>query len=702
MRFGEGVFGEDEMRSFLPERGYEALVRCVESRREVKVDLAEVVAEGMRRWAEGAGAKAFGHWFLPHSGRCCMKEEFFLRGVGARGLGGLVGSSLLRGETDASAFPSGGLRAVHSARGVSVWDPSSYAFVRKGVLCIPSGLLTPSGEALDKRTPLLRSIRALDKAGVRLRRALGEKNARHVVATVGAEQEYFLVERALWRRRPDLVYCGRTLVGKAPPEGRFLHYFGQVRPKISAFWQDLVEELWRLGVPVKVVHNEGAPCQFELAPQYEDALRACDHDQLTMALLEEVAERHGMVCLLHEKPFAGVNGSGKHNNWGLADEEGNNLLEVGKSVLEVRRFLLLVAAIAVGVDKYGDLLASAVATAGNEERLGEAEAPNGGVSLCLGRGLTALLGEIASGKGWTVEAVQRAMQNEERNRTAPIALVGNKLEVRLCGAGDSIADVNTLLNSILAEVLSGFADTLEREGASEETVRKLVQSAICEHGQVIYEGDCYAKEWQEERRRRGIAAVENSAEAIGAMRTEKNVALLGKTGVMSAREIEGAVGAKLTLYRRTRDAEGEVLAGLVRREILPSAWAFCGQIGGHTVSLIKREGKEEIGKEENRGKESEKGESGAGENEKRESGTLSRVYDVVREVESALVEFEEFLGRIAVETDEEAAIAWAGEGKEKMRALRQKVDLLEGYMPRSCYPYPDYGALLGGVCFGTN
>ena len=517
--YGSMVFNDDVMRDRLPKDVYAALKKTMARGTHLELDVANVVANAMKDWAVEHGATHYTHWFQPMTGVTAEKHDGFLSPIGGgRVLMEFSGKELVRGEPDASSFPSGGLRATFEARGYTVWDITSYAFLKDGTLYIPTAFCSYGGEALDKKTPLLRSMEALDRQAKRILRLFGNTDVQRVITTVGPEQEYFLVDKALYEQRPDLVYTGRTLFGARPPKGQELedHYFGSIKPRVAAFMRDLEEELWKVGVPAKTKHNEVAPAQHELAPVFETTNIACDHNQLTMELMKTVAGRHGLVCLLHEKPFAGVNGSGKHNNWSMSTDTGLNLLEPGDTPRDNAQFLLFLTAVIQAVDDYQDLLRVSAASPGNDHRLGANEAPPAIVSMFLGDELTAILDSIESGAAYhdpekhPMEIGVTALPHfpkdaTDRNRTSPFAFTGNQFEFRMLGSAFSIAGPNIVLNTAVAESLRQFADRLEQAADFQEELAALIRRTIAAHKRIVFNGNSYSDEWVQEAERRGLS-----------------------------------------------------------------------------------------------------------------------------------------------------------------------------------------------------
>jgi len=589
--FGSLAFNEATMRERLPKNIYNAVKRTMATGESLSSDVANVVANAMKDWALEKGATHYTHWFHPMTGITAEKHDSF---ISPTENGGVImefsGKSLIKGEPDASSFPSGGLRATFEARGYTAWDPTSYAFIKEGTLCIPTAFYSYSGEALDQKTPLLRSMEAINSAALRVLRLLGNTTARRVTTTVGAEQEYFLVPKELYEKRRDLVYTGRTLFGAKPPKGQELedHYFGSIKPRVSAYMHDLDEELWKLGIFAKTEHNETAPSQHELAPIFTTTNVACDHNQLIMEMMKKVALRHGLVCLLHEKPFAGVNGSGKHNNWSLSTDMGENLLKPGKKPHENKQFLLFLAAMIKAVDEHQDLVRISVATAGNDHRLGAHEAPPAIVSMFIGTDLEKILDSIEKGSEYipdsateidtSVEALPNLYKDTtDRNRTSPFAFTGDKFEFRMLGSSISIANPNIVLNTIVAAALNEFAARLEKEKDSEavdEEIIRIIKDVIKDNGRIIFNGNNYSMEWVDEAERRRLLNMASSAEALPHFSDEKNIALFEKFKVFSRNEVKSRAEILSENYCKVLKIEALTMIEMVNREILPAGISF--------------------------------------------------------------------------------------------------------------------------------
>ncbi|NLZ50056.1 MAG: glutamine synthetase type III [Clostridiales bacterium] len=594
--FGSQVFNDAVMKERLPKDVYKALKKTIAEGTHLELDVANVVANAMKDWAVEKGATHFTHWFQPMTGVTAEKHDSF---ISPEGNGKVImefsGKELVKGEPDASSFPSGGLRATFEARGYTVWDTTSYAFIKDGTLCIPTAFCSYSGEALDKKTPLLRSMEALDKQAIRILRLFGNTTAKRVITTVGPEQEYFLIDKELYLKRPDLVNCGRTLFGARPPKGQELedHYFGSIKPRVSAFMKELEEELWKLGILAKTKHNEVAPAQHELAPIFSISNIATDHNQLVMELMKSIANKHGLVCLLHEKPFAGVNGSGKHNNWSISTDTGVNLLEPGDTPYENAQFLLFLTAVIKAVDDYQDLLRVSVASAGNDHRLGANEAPPAIVSIFLGDELTEILEAIENDSVYVGKEKNQmeigvtvlphfSKDTTDRNRTSPFAFTGNKFEFRMLGSNFSIAGPNIVLNSIVAKVLSDFADRLENSSNFKEDLNALIKESIKNHKRIIFNGNNYSDEWVKEAERRGLLNLKNTADAIPTFIAPKNVEMFTQLKVFTEAEMHSRYEIMLESYQKTIHIEALTMIDLVKKEILPASLGYQNEL----VSLV--------------------------------------------------------------------------------------------------------------------
>ena len=590
--FGEMVFGEQQMQQRLPADVYRAWQQSLAQGTALDRSVAGEIAGAMKDWAIEKGATHYTHWFQPMTGFTAEKHDSFITRDGKDGVRmELSAKELNKGEADASSFPSGGLRATFEARGYTAWDPTSYAFVKDDTLYIPTIFCSYSGQTLDKKTPLLRSMRALDRACVRILRLFGNTEVQHVTAQVGPEQEYFLIDKSAYERREDLKLCGRTLFGAKPPKGQELddHYYGAIKPRVAAFMRELDQELWKLGVLAKTEHNEVAPAQHELAPIYADANTACDKNQLTMEMLKKVAARHGLVCLLHEKPFAGVNGSGKHDNWSLQTDTGENLLKPGGTPSQNAQFLLILAAFIKGVDEYQEMLRCCVSYPGNDHRLGGNEAPPAIVSIFLGDELTAILRSIIDGTAYVditkkkleigVDTLPELPQDTtDRNRTSPLAFTGNKFEFRMLGSSQSIASPNITLNTIMAEELEQFADELEASRDFQADLEKLIRRVFTEHQRIIFNGNGYDEAWLKEAGKRGHSNLTSTADALPMYTAPKNVDLFVKHGIYTKEEIEARAEIHIENYSTVICIEARTMTDMIRRQILPAVSAFAGDL----------------------------------------------------------------------------------------------------------------------------
>ena len=596
--FGSMVFGDEVMRARLPKDVYKALKKTMQEGTHLELDVANVVAGAMKDWAVEKGATHFSHWFQPMTGVTAEKHESFISPVdNGKVIMEFSGKELVRGEPDASSFPSGGLRATFEARGYTVWDITSFAFIKDSTLCIPTAFCSYSGEALDKKTPLLRSMEAIDKQAQRILKLFGNSSVRRVLPTVGPEQEYFLIDKEMYLKRPDLLLTGRTLFGSRPAKGQELedHYFGSIKPRISAFMRELDEELWKLGIYAKTKHNEVAPAQHELAPIFTTTNIATDHNQITMEMMKIIAYKHGLVCLLHEKPFAGVNGSGKHNNWSISTDTGVNLLEPGETPFENAQFLLFLVAVIKAVDDYQDLLRVSCASAGNDHRLGANEAPPAIISMFLGDELTAILESIESGSAYQnkekyqmeigVNALPHFPKDTtDRNRTSPFAFTGNKFEFRMLGSSFSIGGPNIVLNTAVAEVLSGFADTLEKAKDFNSELATLIKSTFKDHKRIVFNGNNYSDEWVEEAKKRGLSNLKTTKDALPEFISKKSVMLFTKNKVFLETEIHSRYEILMEIYIKTLNIEALAMIDITKGNIIPSCIAYQSELSTLAVS----------------------------------------------------------------------------------------------------------------------
>ena len=598
--YGSLVFNDKVMRSKLPKDMYKALKKTIESGTHLELDVANSVAVAMKEWATENGATHYTHWFQPMTNVTAEKHDSFISPTGdGQVIMDFSGKELVKGEPDASSFPSGGLRATFEARGYTAWDPTSPAFIKDGTLYIPTAFCSYSGEALDKKTPLLRSMQTLDKEATNLLHIIGNKDVKHVNTTVGPEQEYFLVDKELYKQRKDLVFCGRTLIGAPAPKGQEMedHYFGALKPRVAAYMHDLDVELWKLGIPAKTKHNEVAPAQHELAPVFDTTNVAVDHNQLTMEVMKKVADKHGLVCLLHEKPFEGINGSGKHNNWSMITDTGVNILDPGKTPAENTQFLIFLTAVIKAVDEYADVLCISVASAGNDHRLGANEAPPAVVSVFLGDELTEVLKSIENDEYF---AGSRAVQmdigakvlphfvkdNTDRNRTSPFAFTGNKFEFRMLGSSSSVANPNIILNTAVAECVHQFAEQLKDvpEDKMEDAIHELIKKTIIDHKRVIFNGNGYTDEWIEEATKRGLFNLKSTPDALPQWIADKNIELFTKYHIFTKEEIESRYEIWLESYSKILNIESNTMVEMVQKDFLPSVFAYIDKVAATAVA----------------------------------------------------------------------------------------------------------------------
>ena len=590
--FGSLVFNEETMKERLSPTSYKSWKKCITDGTSLDLATANEIAEAMKQWALEKGATHYTHWFQPMTGVTAEKHDSFVSPAGSgRVMMEFSGKELVRGEPDASSFPSGGLRATFEARGYTAWDPTSFAFIKEGSLCIPTVFCSYSGHALDKKTPLLRSIDEVSRQAVRILRLFGETDVKRVIPQVGPEQEYFLVDKEMYSKRMDLRMTGRTLFGAKPPRGQDLddHYFGAIKPRVVAYMKELDQELWKLGVLSKTKHNEAAPAQHEMAPIYSDANTACDHNQLTMEIMKKVADRHGLVCLLHEKPFAGVNGSGKHDNWSLATDTGRNLFRPGSTPRQNAQFLLFLAAFIKGVDDYQEFLRATVAFPGNDHRLGALEAPPAVLSIFLGDELTGVVESIIQGTDFQsagkhnlqvgVDVLPAIPQdNTDRNRTSPMAFTGNKFEFRMPGSSQSVSGPNIALNTIMAAELQQFADELEGSFDFQADLQKLIRRVLTDHQRVIFNGNGYTEDWLAEAKRRGLVNLPTAADALPMYNAKKNVDLFTKHGIYTEAEINARAEIHIENYRTVVSIEARTMVNMIRHQILPAVSAYAGAL----------------------------------------------------------------------------------------------------------------------------
>ncbi len=689
--FGCMVFDDSVMREMLSPEVYRMLRLTIDENAKLDVSCANAVADAMKNWAVAHGATHFTHWFQPLTGITAEKHESFISPTAD---GGVImefsGKELIKGESDASSFPSGGLRATFEARGYTTWDPTSYAFIKGNTLYIPTAFSAYSGEALDMKMPLLRSMEALNRQSLRILRLFGNDDVKCVRPSVGAEQEYFLIDREVYEKRRDLIYTGRTLFGAEPPKGQELsnHYEGSIKPRVEAFMKELDRELWKLGILAKTEHNEAAPAQHELAPIYTTTNIATDHNQITMELMKTVAEKHGMVCLLHEKPFKGVNGSGKHNNWSVSTDQGENLLSPGSTPHENMRFLLFLAATIKAVDDYQDLLRISVAKAGNDHRLGQMEAPPAIISIFLGDEITSVIEAIENDKPYSSETMHRMRpgglkvlpkyrrDTTDRNRTSPFAFTGNKFEFRSVGSSDSVASSNIVLNSVVADTLRIFADRLEGAADFEQELHALLQETFRKHKRIIFNGNGYGEEWiREATEVRGLCRYDTTPDALPHMLDEKNIRMYESVGVFTENEIRSRCEIRLDNYCKTIVIEANTMIDMVRREILPAVETASLELARST-----RE-KEMVGI--------------PNAYEKKLSGKLSALLQSISDKTDLL---EEAVKKSSEVRDIMEKSTWIRDRVfYGMRALREDCDEAERYTARKYWPFPTYGDILFSV-----
>ena len=690
--FGQNVFNDKIMRERLPKKVYKELHKTIDDGKELDPMTAEVVAGVMKDWAVEMGATHYTHWFQPLTGFTAEKHDAFITAPDKEGsvLLEFSGKELIKGEPDASSFPSGGLRATFEARGYTAWDCTSPAFVREdeagAILCIPTAFCSYTGDALDQKTPLLRSMEAVQKQSLRLIRLFGNTTSRKVTPSVGVEQEYFIVDRKKYLKRKDLIFTGRTLFGAMPPKGQELddHYFGVIRPKIAAFMRDVNRELWKLGVSSKTQHNEVAPAQHEVAPIYVQCNVAADHNQIIMETLKRVAEEHGLQCLLHEKPFAGVNGSGKHNNWSLTTDDGINLLEPGKTPHENFQFLLIIMCILRAVDRHADLLRESAADVGNDHRLGANEAPPAIISVFLGEQLQDVMTQLISTgtathslKGERLHTGVKTLPDftkdaTDRNRTSPFAFTGNKFEFRMVGSRDSVAECNVVINTIVAEAFSEVCDVLEKAEDFELAVHDLIKELAVKHQRIVFNGNGYSEEWVAEAERRGLPNIKSMVEAIPALVTDRAVELFGKFGVFTRAELESRVEIQYEGYAKAINIEARSMIDIASKHIIPAVMRFARNVAG-TANEIKQAGAD-----------------------------ATVPMNLLRETTQLLSETKMALAKLEEMTDTAAAMPAGKEQAEyyhrkvcaAMEELRAPVDRLEMLVDKEEWPMPSYGGLL--------
>ena len=691
--YGSLVFNDKVMRSKLPKDMYKALKKTIESGTHLELDVANSVAVAMKEWATENGATHYTHWFQPMTNVTAEKHDSFISPTGdGQVIMDFSGKELVKGEPDASSFPSGGLRATFEARGYTAWDPTSPAFIKDGTLYIPTAFCSYSGEALDKKTPLLRSMQTLDKEATKLLHIIGNKDVKHVNTTVGPEQEYFLVDKELYKQRKDLVFCGRTLIGAPAPKGQEMedHYFGALKPRVAAYMHDLDVELWKLGIPAKTKHNEVAPAQHELAPVFDTTNVAVDHNQLTMEVMKKVADKHGLVCLLHEKPFEGINGSGKHNNWSMITDTGVNILDPGKTPAENTQFLIFLTAVIKAVDEYADVLRISVASAGNDHRLGANEAPPAVVSVFLGDELTEVLKSIENDEYF---AGSRAVQmdigakvlphfvkdNTDRNRTSPFAFTGNKFEFRMLGSEASVANPNIILNTAVAECVHQFAEQLKDvpEDKMEDAIHELIKKTIIDHKRVIFNGNGYTDEWIEEAAKRGLFNLKSTPDALPQWIADKNIELFTKYHIFTKEEIESRYEIWLESYSKILNIESNTMVEMVQKDFLPSVFAYIDKVAATAVA--KKSVVSDV--------------STASEGK-----LIKELSQLADEISTGLETLRADTAKaLATEDPLANAKAYQTVVLSDMDELRKSVDVAETLIPDALLPYPTYDKLLFSV-----
>ena len=691
--YGSLVFNDKVMRSKLPKDMYKALKKTIESGTHLELDVANSVAVAMKEWATENGATHYTHWFQPMTNVTAEKHDSFISPTGdGQVIMDFSGKELVKGEPDASSFPSGGLRATFEARGYTAWDPTSPAFIKDGTLYIPTAFCSYSGEALDKKTPLLRSMQTLDKEATKLLHIIGNKDVKHVNTTVGPEQEYFLVDKELYKQRKDLVFCGRTLIGAPAPKGQEMedHYFGALKPRVAAYMHDLDVELWKLGIPAKTKHNEVAPAQHELAPVFDTTNVAVDHNQLTMEVMKKVADKHGLVCLLHEKPFEGINGSGKHNNWSMITDTGVNILDPGKTPAENTQFLIFLTAVIKAVDEYADVLRISVASAGNDHRLGANEAPPAVVSVFLGDELTEVLKSIENDEYF---AGSRAVQmdigakvlphfvkdNTDRNRTSPFAFTGNKFEFRMLGSEASVANPNIILNTAVAECVHQFAEQLKDvpEDKMEDAIHELIKKTIIDHKRVIFNGNGYTDEWIEEATKRGLFNLKSTPDALPQWIADKNIELFTKYHIFTKEEIESRYEIWLESYSKILNIESNTMVEMVQKDFLPSVFAYIDKVAA--TAIAKKSVVSDV--------------STASEGK-----LIKELSQLADEISTGLETLKADTAKaLATEDPLANAKAYQTVVLSDMDELRKSVDAAETLIPDALLPYPTYDKLLFSV-----
>ena len=690
--FGENVFNETTMKARLPKETFKQLMKTIQGGEKLDPTVATVIANAMKDWAIEKGATHYTHWFQPLTGVTAEKHDSFIEPTSdGKVIMEFSGKELVQGEPDASSFPSGGLRATFEARGYTAWDPTSYVFIKDGTLCIPTVFCSYTGDALDKKTPLLRSMEAISKQAVRVLHLFeGNEAVTSVKTTVGPEQEYFLVDKSVWEKREDLIFTGRTLFGAKAPKGQELedHYFGNIKTRVQDFMKDLNKELWKLGILAKTEHNEVAPAQHELAPIFSTTNLACDHNQLTMEYMRKTARKHGMVCLLHEKPFAGVNGSGKHNNWSISTNTGKNLLDPGATPDQNAQFLLFLVAVIKAVDNYQDLLRISVASAGNDHRLGANEAPPAIISIFLGDELSAILDAIEEGKPYGGKGKQKMQigvtvlpefnrDTTDRNRTSPFAFTGNKFEFRSLGSNDSIALCNTVLNTAVADILSDFADELEASKDFTKDLNALILRTIKEHKRVIFNGNGYSDEWVKEAEKRGLLNLRSTPEALPHLLDEKNVKMFKKFGVYSETELKSRFEIHNENYSKIINIEAETMLEMANKLYLPAASTFGAELAATIATKKAACASVDVSYEE--------------ELLKKVSSLTGEIFKKVQVLEKAVSDAK------TISDASKLAFFYRETVFAAMNELRCVVDQLEVVTPKAKWPVPSYGDMLYSV-----
>ncbi len=685
--FGSLVFNDETMRERLPKDVYKALKRTIAEGKDLDINVANSVANAMKNWAVENGCTHYTHWFQPMTGITAEKHEAFISPVdGGKVLLEFSGKELIKGEPDASSFPSGGLRATFEARGYTAWDPTSYAFIKDDTLCIPTAFCSYSGEVLDKKTPLLRSMEAISDEALKILKLFGRDDVKRVITTVGPEQEYFLIDKKDYARRKDLIYTGRTLIGARSPKGQEMedHYFGVIRSRVAAYMHDLDRELWKLGINAKTSHNEVAPCQHELAPVFATTNIAVDHNQLTMEMMKKVAERHGFACLLHEKPFAGVNGSGKHNNWSISTDTGLNLLDPGVSPKDNAQFLLFLVAVIKAIDEYQDLMRISVASAGNDHRLGANEAPPAIVSMFLGDELSDILDALSEGKpvyGKSKQEMKLGVHvlpafpkdSTDRNRTSPFAFTGNKFEFRMLGSSFSVAGPNIVLNTIVAKELRGFYEELKDAKDFRSAVAELVKKTYKEHKRIVFNGNNYSEEWVREAEKRGLLNLKSSPDAYDTFISPKNIALFEEFGIYSSVEVHSRYEILNEEYSKTIHIEALTLTDMINRQVLPAVESYAAKVAGGVAAKKAVLPDLKLAAE---------------------SALLTKLGELTDDLYAAVNELEKLTDTAGSYEGSAEAHFYRNSVIPQMDKVREYADALELIVDQKDWPYPTYGEML--------